>query len=103
MSGAEAGSGVKAALEETAETSSRRQGPCSDDGVDVVKADMRPSSQVDMMASDEDEDEGLVVPQDPNLDELSWGELEGKDSAQEPWKGRLAALKASWDEGHSNR
>lgn len=43
---------------------------------------------------------GSLVLQDDRLDELSWGELEGKDASQEPWKGRLAALKAGWDDGH---
>lgn len=37
------------------------------------------------------------------LDELSWGELEGQDVSQEPWKGKLAALKAAWDSGHFDR
>lgn len=33
------------------------------------------------------------------LEELSWGELEGKDSKLEPSKGRLADLKRAWDDG----
>lgn len=33
------------------------------------------------------------------LEELSWGELEGKDSKVEPSKSRLATLKRAWDEG----
>lgn len=38
-----------------------------------------------------------------DLDELSWGELEGQDSKQEPWKSSLATLKAAWDEGDYSR
>lgn len=33
------------------------------------------------------------------LEELSWGELEGKDSKLEPSKGRLSELKRAWDDG----
>lgn len=43
------------------------------------------------------------VRQMEGLDELSWGELEGKDYSEEPWKGRLAELKAAWDAGHYDR
>lgn len=43
------------------------------------------------------------VRQVEGLDELSWGELEGQEFAQEPWKERLATLKAAWDAGHYDR
>ena len=39
------------------------------------------------------------VRQMEGLEELSWGELEGKDSKVEPSKSRLAALKGAWDDG----
>lgn len=45
----------------------------------------------------------VEVRQDEGLDELCWGELEGQDSAKDPWKGTLAALKAAWDDGHFDR
>ncbi|CAM9335638.1 unnamed protein product [Ascophyllum nodosum] len=37
------------------------------------------------------------------FDELSWGELEGQDAAQEPWKRKLEALKDGWDAKHFDR
>lgn len=37
------------------------------------------------------------------LDELSWGNLEGKDSKSEPSKARLATLKGAWDDGDFDR
>lgn len=37
------------------------------------------------------------------LEELSWGELEGKDSKLEPSRGRLAELKGAWDDGIFDR
>lgn len=37
------------------------------------------------------------------LEELSWGELEGKDSKLEPSKGRLEELKRAWDDGIFDR
>lgn len=37
------------------------------------------------------------------LEELSWGELEGKDSKLEPSKGQLAELKRAWDDGIFDR
>ncbi|CAM9405188.1 unnamed protein product [Scytosiphon promiscuus] len=43
------------------------------------------------------------VRQMEGLDELSWGNLEGKDSKAEPSKGRLAALKGAWDDGAFDR
>lgn len=42
---------------------------------------------------------GCRVVQSDGIDELSWGVLEGQDSAREPWKGKLAALKEAWDDG----
>lgn len=45
----------------------------------------------------------VLVKKYEDLDELSWGELEGEESAKEPWKTKLAELKADWDNGHFDR
>lgn len=49
--------------------------------------------------ADVDDRVGCVVLQKEGFAELSWGVLEGQLSAQEPWKGKLAALKRAWDDG----
>ncbi|CAM9269998.1 unnamed protein product [Choristocarpus tenellus] len=48
--------------------------------------------------------EGKVsVMQDPGVDELSWGELEGEDQNEQPWSGLLEDLKEGWFNGDLDR
>lgn len=47
--------------------------------------------------------EKVPVMKHEGLDELSWGELEGQDSGEEPWKGKLENLRSAWNAGHFDR
>lgn len=62
--------------------------------------DDQPATQADFCCGDRAQ---VRVRKLDGLDELSWGELEGHDSSQEPWKSKLADLKAGWDAGQFDR
>ncbi|CAM9653632.1 unnamed protein product, partial [Discosporangium mesarthrocarpum] len=44
-----------------------------------------------------------ILEHDQGVDELSWGELEGKDSLNQPWSGMLTDLKDGWTSGDLDR